>query len=314
LCIDPVLILTLDLSSDKLDSAESSSCMAIYVTDHFTGTDGDTFAVHVPDIGSAYIVTSTDGEIRDNKASNITFGAGIVLGTPAPSSADYKCTATFSVGTGGDGGGARLMLRMDDAASNGYVAGYHSGLGTWHIATLVSGSFTSLVDTASPGMTFSDSRPVEFECIGDLLTLTVDGSLLLSVTDSTYTGIGKGGFQIYGLVEDWWFIDAFTVEDGGGGGGAGTHIVTGRGSFSVSSPAWLSTSIADRPGILSNGAAEPPNWYHVGMLSWGTENGAMVAYPVTRDLDLVQLPPGMDTVWYEFNPAVTATIVELASP
>lgn len=206
------------------------------------------------------------------------------------------------------------MLRMDDSAVNGYVAGFHSVLGTWHIATLIGGSFTSLVDTASPSMPTSTSRPVEFECVGDLLTLSVDGSVLLSVNDSTYASTAKGGFQIFGLVEDWWFVDDFTIEDGGGGGGGGTHIVTGRGNFAVSAPGWLSIAIADRPGILSNGAAEPPNWYHVGMLSWGTSNGAMVAYPVTRDLDLVQLPVGMDTVWYEFNLAVTATIVELSSP
>jgi hypothetical protein len=93
-----------------------------------------------------------------------------------------------------------------------------------------------------------------------------------------------------------------------------SHVVTGRGNFALSSPVWLSITITGRPSRLTSGAAEPPNWYHVGLVSWGTANGAMETYPVTRDLDLVQLPPGMTMFWYNFASGVTATVNPRAAP
>ena len=95
----------------------------------------------------------------------------------------------------------------------------------------------------------------------------------------------------------------------------GVHTVTGTGSVAISSPAWLSTAISGRPITLTAGNANPRNWFHVGQLSWGTStHGAMTSYPITRDLDLVELPAGMTTLWYALASGVTAVITELASP
>lgn len=111
--------------------------------------------------------------------------------------------------------------------------------------------------------------------------------------------------------ERWSIYGTYTIIDAPP---PGTHIVTGRGSFAIDAPAWISTSIDGIDGSFASGQAEPPNWYHVGMLRWGTANGAMLAYPVTGELDLVQLPSGMTELHYEFRAGITATIVELATP
>lgn len=172
------------------------------------------------------------------------------------------------------------------------------------------GGFTDVARDNGVGL--ADGDIVRLTVVGDLLILSINGVEVLSGTDATFTS-GNPGFGLVSpdesLLVDSWNADAATGTDP-----PGVHTVSGRGSFAVTSPAWLSTVITDRPARLSNGAAEPTNWYHVGMLSWGTENGAMVAYPVSRDFDLVQLPAGMTTVWYEFESGASAVITELSAP
>lgn len=214
---------------------------------------------------------------------------------------------------------------IDDTAEFGLVCRSDGGTftgGTFYLAYTDGGSVTRLEKWVANTMTplgSADSTVVvagdtlQFECSGTTLTLRLNGSPIIVETDSSIVSGQPGLYQFSGFgqggpgLSDW-------NGDGSGGSTPGTHVVSGRGTFAVTSPAWLSTSITGRPSNITAGQAEPPNWYHVGMVSWGTANGAMVAYPITRDLDLVQLPTGMDTVWYEFAIGVTATIVELDSP
>lgn len=288
--------------------------MTTYTSDTFTAADGTTFPTHTPDVGTAYDADSGDGIIESNALTNTTFGSARARANPPPASADYKVTADMSAASGSGSNGMALILRCQSTAGGDeYDAGYDTNLPGWYISVLVSGVATVLDSVSTPTMPVVTTRHVEFEANGSVLTLTVDSTLLLTVIDTTYTTTGQGGWNTNSFVQGWWTMDNFTVEDGGVGG-AGVHVVSGRGNFAVSSPLWLSTAIAGRPSVVSSGAAEPPNWYHVGMLSWGTANGAMQSYPVTRDLDLVQLPAGLDTVWFEFIAGVTATITELAAP
>ncbi len=94
---------------------------------------------------------------------------------------------------------------------------------------------------------------------------------------------------------------------------SGAHVVTGSGSFAVVSPAALSIGLTGITGATGQGKANPPNYYHVGMLRWGTTHGVMTAYPVTSDTDLVALPAGITIVYYEFASGITATITELSA-
>lgn len=288
--------------------------MAVYTSDSFTDADGTTLSGHAPDIaGTAYDVDNADSLIESNALTNSDFSSSTARANPPPASADYKATGDFTCAAGSGTIGARLVLRSQNAPpENSYNAGYDVNIGGWFISIIASGTETVLDSVGTPAMSVGDTSHVEFEASGTALTLTVDSVLLLTVIDATYSATGQGGLKTVSLLQGWWTFDNFTVEDGSGGGGV--HVVSGRGSVALSGQEWLSTSISGRPSILSSGAAEPPNWYHVGMLSWGTANGAMQSYPVTRDLDLVHIPSGLDTLWYEFIAGVTATITELASP
>lgn len=288
--------------------------MATYTSDTFTDANGTTLATHMPDTGTAYDAESGGELIESNALTNGSFSIAFMRANPPPAAADYKATADISVNGGSEDTGMALMLRNQGAGTgNWYMAGYDSSIPGWFIALVASASITNLDTSGSLLMSAPQTRHMEFECVGSVLTLTVDSTLLLTVIDTTYSTTGQGGIYSNSLLQSDWSLDNFTVEDGGGGGG-GVHTLSGRGTDTLATPSWLSIAISGRPGNLSNGAAEPPNYYHVGMISWGSDNGAMTAYPVTRDLDLVQLPAGMTTLWYEFATGVTAVITELATP
>jgi hypothetical protein len=78
----------------------------------------------------------------------------------------------------------------------------------------------------------------------------------------------------------------------------------------MANPAVLKISITGIGGNISWGNAEPKNYYHLGMIRWGTANGVFPAYPITSDTELVILPANMNILYYEFAAGVTATIVE----
>lgn len=180
-------------------------------------------------------------------------------------------------------------------------------------------SLVELVKTVA-GVNTTLASGTEVFATGDLLRLAVTGSALVASKNGTPilqtidSGIATGNPGIYlfdgtGSLSDSQ-LDNFTADNVA----STVHTVSGSGSFAVASPSFLKTSITGRPSIVTSGAANPPNWYHVGMLSWGTANGVLTAYPVTRDLDLVQLPAGMNIVYYEFVSGVTAVITELGGP
>lgn len=205
-----------------------------------------------------------------------------------------------------------LLVRTPNSSGSGDPDGYlfwTDGQSDSALNVYAGGSSSALaIDNT---ITYTAGDVFKLECVGSMITAYKNGTSILSASDGTYTSgfPGIGAWQASSGV----LLGSFEA-DNASGGSPGVHTVSGSGSFTVSSPAWLSTAITGRPGQIVSGNANPPNWYHVGMLSWGTANGAMVAYPITRDLDLVELPAGLDTVWYEFIGGVTAVITELSGP
>lgn len=181
------------------------------------------------------------------------------------------------------------------------------GLRKW-----IAGVDTGLIDvTAGP---IVDGDVLELDSVGTAVTVLLNGTQVISVTDSDIT---SGSAGIVMAIASGPGVVKLSGWEGGeltAGPPPGTHVVMGRGSVAIDSPAWLSTAIEGRPAHLGNGPAEPVNFLHMGSLSWGTANGVMNRYIVTRDLDLVEVPVGMTELHYEFADGITATIVELEAP
>jgi hypothetical protein len=210
--------------------------------------------------------------------------------------------------------GINLVVRSDGADfSTGtcYLTTWAGGT-QYEIYKLVSGSFTRLDQQFHTAAV--DGDVLRLDVVGSVLTYTVNGVQVATAVDSDIAS-GQPGFDLTsddgpGFLQ----ITSWTADASSAPPPPGTHVVTGRGVESISSPAWLSTSISGRPAHLGNGPAEPVNYLHMGSLSWGSSNGVMNRYIVTRDLDLVNVPDGMTELHYEFADGITATIVELATP
>lgn len=234
--------------------------------------------------------------------------------------ADQVATVTNTITLAGTGVTyVGLVVRSDAAAEascNCYQFFTDGGSDT-ELVKIVAGTLTVLgTDNAMPA---NAGDVLSLSIVGSLLTASRNGTPVITVTDASIAS-GQPGLVLnssFGIgflaVDDW---SADSVPTGGGGGGGSPHTVTGRGNVAVVSPNWLSIALSGVfPPVTSTGQAEPANYFHVGMISWGTAaNGAMKAYPVTRLSDLVEVPAGMDTLWYEFQVGVTAVITELASP
>lgn len=296
-----------------LHFASAEAKMATYSADTFTDADSTALGSHTPDTGTIDAVFDSDGFISSNELHASLFGATSALYGPAPASADYSAQAKVTLVGDDSGGLAGVMLRaFDSSGLTGYFGGWDSTNGGWIIARLDSNVQTVLDSNATPD--FADDSHVTVACAiaGSALELRVNGDVVVTTTDATYSSTGKGGVRMAPITATRFSLDDFQISDTFTD--PGVHVVSGRDVIDIDSPLWLSILLEDIPTNLSTGAAEPPNWYHVGMVSWGTENGTMQAYPVTRELDLVQLPAGMTMLYFEFASGITATITELAAP
>lgn len=210
--------------------------------------------------------------------------------------------------------GVNMVVRSDGADfSTGtcYLTTWAGGI-QYEIYKLIAGTFTRLEVQSTTAAVDGDA--LRLDVVGNVLTYKLNGITVASAVDSDITS-GQPGFD---LTSDdgagFLAISSWTADASSAPPPDGTHVVSGRGNFPVDSPAWLSIAITDRPAYLGNGPAEPTNYLHLGSISWGTANGAMNRYIVTRDLDLVELPAGMTVLYFEFALGATATITELAAP
>lgn len=102
-----------------------------------------------------------------------------------------------------------LMLRCATGAANGYVFQIFGGAP--QIARWDAGSYTSLVSDSGA---FDLDDVLYFEMVGTTLTAKVNGSTVLTTTDSTYA---SGRFGLYSFA-DTSGLDQLTAGDFGSGG------------------------------------------------------------------------------------------------
>lgn len=278
------------------------------VTDDFTGTVGDELASpwrndDVLDVSK--LVYASGGGCEMETPGSDTFYvyddtfpddqyASVVSGFNASSGVYVGCLVRVT-GVGATFAG---YWYYNDGASTEQVLVFHGD-----------GTQTVLWTGAHPA--FSTGDFFRLEAIADQLSWYKNGVLIDTITDSELasgipgiTALGSGGV---------WRLSSFSAGEALPFDPL-VHVVSGRDSLVLTGLEWLSVAIDGRPAALSSGAAEPPNWYHVGMVSWGTANGVMTAHPVTRDLELIQIPAGMTELHYQWATGVVATITELAAP
>ncbi len=138
-------------------------------------------------------------------------GYAISGGTPgslyyyavSPSSADYTVQAdVYRISGGGMGGPA---ARVDTSTASAYAVQYTSG--AWHLVKIFSGSTTSLGTSATPSVTTGGTYTVALTCAGTTISVVVNGTQIISVTDSSITSAGYPGLNLlsdlYSKITNW---------------------------------------------------------------------------------------------------------------
>lgn len=290
--------------------------MTTYFSDTFTDPDGTALSAHTPDIGTSWTIPfGSDGVIESDEVTNASFAGCLAIASNPPSSADYQVSATVFA-NGGTGGNAYLLLRDDGSGGNHYAAGWTDSASEWQIGVVASTSFTSLGSSSTNPLTDPSSHDLIFAAVGGALSLSVDGTVLVAVTDSTYTAIGEAGLELNGLIETWLSFDTFVVEDVGGGGGGGSHPgLTGQGFIGVSSPVGVEVDLTGVPTSLGAGPGYPTPRYHIGSLGFSADAAhySRLAF-LSQSSEVFVCPfPTVTSIAYSLAPGITATITEIAS-
>lgn len=281
--------------------------MATYVNDTFTDADSTLLTAHSPDTGAAWSTGTSSPIITGNKIHGPLFNPSTASNAATPGSADYSVSADVIVVASPTYDLAGVWGRFDGA--NPYIGQWDNYSQEWSLRYTL---YTSLGTYSDPSFV-SGAKRVELRMEGTSIQLLVDGVSRISVTDSSLTGAGVSGLNVGGATDTALLMDNFTVADLSGTP-PGTHICTGVGDATIDSPSWLSVAITGRPTTSGNGDANPPNWYNIGKLSWGSDNGAITARFLSRDLELIELPAGMTHLWWTLPAGETATVTELSAP
>lgn len=111
----------------------------------------------------------------------------------APASADYSVsvvlpqTSSASNYTGGP------ALRIQTGAQTCYVAFWHGGVQDWRIEKFLAGATSYIASGATTNPPNTASRTVKLDAAGSTIKLYVDGTQVLSVTDTDISTAGYPG-------------------------------------------------------------------------------------------------------------------------
>lgn len=92
---------------------------------------------------------------------------------------------------------------------------------------------------------------------------------------------------------------------------AGPYVLSGVGVQSVTPGAILLTTFTGPSSTVTTGHANPPNYYHVGLLTPGDGNGWYEAIPITHTPGHIVMPPGADRVGFSIDGVSSVTLSEV---
>jgi hypothetical protein len=176
--------------------------MSTYVSDTFTGTDGTAIASHTPDVGGAW--SGSGVTLLSNQVVSGAFaGSFSLLNATLTSTADYEVsidvhfagtTPSTGAAQGSDVMGAHAR---DDGSFDYYEASYDSSLKSWGLWKVLSGTYTRLGSAFAMTYTQTQTHTVKLRVQGTTITMFVDGTSQVSVTDASISAKGKVGFVCF---------------------------------------------------------------------------------------------------------------------
>lgn len=286
--------------------------MATVFSDTFTDTNGTLLQSHTPTIGTSWVKHSGSGSedatISSNQlATPILAGASLLYyANGTPGNANYSTQATMTI-TANSGGG--VTARHSSSATTFYLARYLKSAGQWQLFKFVAGTATSL-GTYSESITNGTQKVCKLTCSGSTITVTIDGTLRITATDSAITAAGFGGVRLGSatandtLIDDYSVVDTVSptpdtipVTDSNLVAGCTPYnwIVSGSSLWTAHTPAGLQfsfsgTDLAMNVDVSSMSAYSAANYPYI---VYSVDNGAFTGTQLTSATTAITLASGL---------------------
>lgn len=210
------------LADDTIESCAFKYTLLVPVTntytDNFTGTAATLLTAHTPDSGGSWTAgTGSSGNAVLDGTGNVydQFGnAPWFYWSQDPLSADYDVVVKVKVDVSGSQGHG-CIARQSTSANTHYRVFWHGGVGDWLLYKNVAGTATQIGNFTGSAPT--TEKTLTLRCTGSTITVLLDGTQIISVTDSAVSGAGRPGIFTNGTNSNcystqWQFIEQGTAE------------------------------------------------------------------------------------------------------
>ncbi|GAA0798356.1 LamG-like jellyroll fold domain-containing protein [Spirilliplanes yamanashiensis] len=174
---------------------------ASYGLDTFTGTTGAAVNSRPADDGTTWTLSSGSAPVitAADRMRRVSANGFDLYNNAAPSSPDYAVEADIHVASNTGTYYPGILGRFNPATSTAYYAQLAQGSGSWQLWKKVNGTSTLITTAgATASMTAGATYTLRLQMTGTQITVWVNGTQVISVTDSSVTGAGYGGMFIWG--------------------------------------------------------------------------------------------------------------------
>jgi hypothetical protein len=165
---------------------------AVSVYDNFVGSSG----VNLNTLSgwSKYTQATTGNVLLDGSNGIYPSQAGsyYYINSWVPPTANYVVKAEYYYYSSLFGSQMSICGRMSNVADSFYYAFWDDGTPGFYIQKYVAGAFANL-GSYGTSLTVGTAHIVELSMIGSSISLSLDGSIIISVTDSSITAAGSAG-------------------------------------------------------------------------------------------------------------------------
>ena len=173
-----------------------------FLNDTFTDTPGVILTAHTPEVGSTWIIQpnqspqpASPSAINDTGDGLYSASvAGVYQNTAVAPSADYYVEAVLYWRSADTSANIGITGRAAPAANTYYFVRWQGSVNSWQLYKVVAGTATQLGSNVADTFT-SGSKTVRLTMSGTTISVSVNGTQIISQTDAVITAAGAAGVR-----------------------------------------------------------------------------------------------------------------------
>jgi O-glycosyl hydrolase len=198
----------------------STTNAGAYVFDIFNGANGALLGSHLPNTGGTWVDDSPGNRLLGNRLESTNYMGGRSRNTAAPPSPDYEVSVDVTMNVTGYGNKAgvegRVQNDFGNFANTKYEAYFSEGSRTWHLDKWLGGNAYTIGTFGDAAFT-SGTKKLKLAMVGTTITVYVNGSPVIGVSDSSIGTTGYAGIFNQGGIHNGILLDNYLVTAVGSG-------------------------------------------------------------------------------------------------